>query len=1250
MTDIMKDTMQDSAQQSAPIKNIVDFSALQIKIASPETIMSWSYGEVKKPETINYRSLKPEKDGLFDEKIFGPTKDYECYCGKYKRIRYKGIVCDKCGVEVTQARVRRERMAHITLAAPVAHIWFFKGAPSKLSLLLDISPRNLNSILYFSQYIVLEVDSEAKTQVMEQLDVNLVAAQDELKATVEAEINAVKDSLIKDRETVKGKVKGKEALQLKLDEIDLKAKNRISALKTQLETQYEQTAEIYKAIKTMVKKIHKGTILSEDEYLKLEEYDAADHLRVGMGAESILELVQEIDMDDLVEKLRKEMAESKGPKKLKATKRLRVVEGFKKASIDPAWMFMTVLPVIPPDLRPMVQLSGGRFASSDLNDLYRRVINRNSRLKHLIDLGAPEIILRNEKRMLQEAVDSLIDSSQARQTRRRSNRKPLRSLSEMLRGKQGRFRQNLLGKRVDYSGRSVIVVGPELKLNECGLPKEMALEMFKPYVLRELIAQGIAPNVKSARHLVDRGEPAVYDILEKVITNHPVILNRAPTLHKLGMQAFFPQLIEGSAIRLHPCVCSGYNADFDGDQMAVHVPLTKEAQEEAINLMMATHNLLKPANGEPITVPNKEMAMGIFYYTTLNQDLEKSKTVFASKDEAYHAYQTGQLDMRRLITVRTSIRGEVQLLETSVGRLLFNDVLPESLQYVNEPVNAKKIKELVTIAIETEPHDRVAKLIDDIKDLGFESATRSGLSVSVTDCQMIDQKDDIIEIANKKVERIQEGYLQGLITDDERRRKSLDVWMKATDEMAEKTWDSYDETNSVKIMINSGGTRASKDQVKQLAAMRGLVVDPLGNIVEMPTKSNFRQGLTIFEYVTSARGSRKGLTDSAIKTADAGYLTRRLTDVAHDVIIRSEDCGTDQGIEISKANRRDIFAARVTGRFLVADVKVGNKVLAKVGDMLTPALVAELDANEKVESVSVRSPLTCKSRKGMCQKCYGWDFSTRAVVEIGVPVGVVAAQSIGEPGTQLTMRVKHTGGIVGLDVTQGLPRVEELLEARIPKATALIAHISGKVKIEETKEERIIKIKTTSTPVEEETYSLSLGVTPLVKDGDLVFIGQPLTGGSINIQELLQVKGLLQAQQYIIEQVQNVYESQGITINDRHFEVITRKMGDKVRIEMSGDTDFLTGEVIERSRFMEANDETMAAGGDPATAKVLLLGITRSSLFTSSWLSAASFQHTKHVLTDAAASGAVDYLEGLKENVIIGRLIPTSKERAEAGA
>ncbi len=1220
---------------------MIDFTALEIRIASPEVIKSWSFGEVRKPETINYRSLRAEKDGLFDEKIFGPMKDYECYCGKYKRIRYRGIICDKCGVEVTQSKVRRERMGHISLAAPVSHIWFFKGAPSKLSLLLDISPRNINALVYFSKYIVLEVDADEKAQNLEKMDVNLVAAVDELKAVAKTEMEKVTETLEANLVSLKEKVTNKETLQLKVTELGLKAKNKIASLKKQLDSQSAQTEEIYKALKSMVKKISLGVILSEDEYLKLEEYDVASHLRVGMGAESLLELVQDLKLDDLIEKLRVEMNESKGARRIKATKRLRVIEGMQKAQIDPTWMFLNILPVIPPDLRPMVQLSGGRFATSDLNDLYRRVINRNNRLKHLIDLGAPEIILRNEKRMLQEAVDSLIDGTQARQSRRRATRRPLKSLSEMLRGKQGRFRQNLLGKRVDYSGRSVIVVGPELKLNECGIPKDMALEIFKPYVLRELIVQGVAPNVKSARQLIERREPMVYDILEQVTTNHPVILNRAPTLHKLGMQSFFPILIEGNAIRLHPCVCSGYNADFDGDQMAVHVPLTVEAQAEASSQMLATHNLLKPANGEPITVPNKEMAMGIYYLTIVNEDRSASKQVFANTQEALFAYQTGRITRRQLITVRLKIADKLERIETTVGRLLFNAVLPDSFEFINEPINAQRIKQIVTRAIQIHESDEVSNLIDDIKDLGFRAATDSGLSVSVTDCAMIPEKDAIIEEANKQVETIQEEYLEGSISADERKRLAFDVWIKTTDTVAEQTWDSYSEKNAVKVMINSGGTRASKDQVKQLAAMRGLVVDPLGNIVEMPTKSNFREGLSIFEYVTSARGSRKGLTDSAIKTADAGYLTRRLCDVAHDVIIRLEDCGATEGIEITQADRPDIFATRIMGRIAAQDIKAGKKLLVKQGEIVTPEL-SKVIAEANVGTVFVRSPLACQAVKGMCSQCYGWDFSTHDMVQIGVPVGIVAAQSIGEPGTQLTMRVKHSGGILGLDVTQGLPRVEELLEARIPKNQALIAEVAGKVKIKTKDDETVITIGTT----DKVEYTISSRTPLIVEDGDLVHIGQQLTAGSINLREMLQLQGLLPVQQHLVREVQRVYESQGIPIHDKHFEVIVRKMSDKLQIEASGDTSFLAGEIAQRSRFSQINEETIAAGGEPATAKVLFLGITRSSLYTDSWLSAASFQHTKHILTDAASIGAVDELQGLKENVIIGRLIPTSEERA----
>jgi DNA-directed RNA polymerase subunit beta' len=1230
--------MQDSLQ------NIIDFSALEIRVANPETILSWSHGEIKKPETINYRSLKAEKDGLFDEKIFGPIKDYECYCGKYKRARYKGIICDKCGVEVTHSRVRRERMGHIDLAAPVAHIWYFKGAPSKLSLLLDISPKSLSSIIYFAQYVVLAIDKQQKTDNLEHLETSLSESQDELKETAKLAILEVKKALQIEKKALSEKVSNKETLELKVQESELRAKQQVANLKSQLDEQLDQTAEIYSTIKKMIKKIKKGTILSEDEYIKLMDYNVASHLRVGMGAESILELVKELDLDTLVEQLREDIINSKGARKVKMIKRLRVVEGLRKAKIDASWMFLTVLPVIPPDLRPMVQLSGGRFATSDLNDLYRRVINRNNRLKHLIDLGAPDIILRNEKRMLQEAVDSLIDQSN---TTRRRRQRQLRSLSDMLKGKQGRFRRNLLGKRVDYSGRSVIVVGPELRLNQCGLPKDMALEMYKPYVLRELILNGVAPNVKSARHLIDRREPGVYDILEKVTENHPVILNRAPTLHKLGMQAFYPILVEGKAIRLHPCVCAGYNADFDGDQMAVHLPLTKEAQQEQVDLLMSTQNLLKPANSEPVTVPNKEMAMGVYYHTIMNEDLSEHSEIFSGIDEVLHAHQIDLIDLHQPIKVRLVINEKPEIIRTTVGRIEFNQLLSDKFSFINEAVTSKKIKELVTLAIETQSREETTRLIDSIKNIGFQAATDSGISVSVADCEMIEEKDQIIDIANKKVEEIQESYQEGLITNEERKKLTYEVWMDTTDEVADKTWNSYDKDNAVRVIIDSGGTRASKDQVKQLAAMRGLVVDPLGNIVEMPTKSNFRQGLSIFEYVTSARGSRKGLTDSALKTADAGYLTRRLVDVAHDVIIRQEDCGTKEGVEISKENRTSSFADRIVGRVALTNIKVGSKVLVKEGEVITPQFAEQIAADEKTTAITARSPLSCEAIKGMCAQCYGWDFATRKIVEIGVPVGVVAAQSIGEPGTQLTMRVKHSGGIVGLDVTQGLPRVEEIFEARNPKSKSVISELTGKVKIDRNDDEMVITVASTSSPKEEVSYKVSLNAPLAVESGDLIAAGERLTSGSVNLGELLSIRGMLYAQLHVVDEVQFVYESQGITIYDKHFEVIARKMSDKVKIEKPGDTEFLTGEVVEKSQLIEGNDNIMAAGGEPASAKVMLLGITRSALYTHSWLSAASFQHTKSVLTNASSRGAVDYLEGLKENVIIGRLIPTTPERAQ---
>lgn len=1209
------------------MKNILDFKGLKIQVASPDTIRAWSFGEVVKPETINYRTLKPEKDGLFCERIFGPTKDYECYCGKYKRIRYRGIICDKCGVEVTQSRVRRERMGHINLAAPVAHIWYFKGAPSKLSLLMNVAPKALSAVVYFAKYLVLAVDKDEKGKVVEILNTQKSEAIKELEGKTKSELEKLKSSLTsKSTDTQK-----------------LAAKKAIESLRESLVNDRDSLDEIYKTIITMARRIVPGTVLAEDEYLKLEEYEAVSHLKVGMGAEAILEYLDGIDLQKLSKELKEEMKqEGNGLKRSKLAKRLKVTDGLKNAGLSPTWMVLKVLPVLPPELRPMVQLSGGRFASSDLNDLYRRVINRNNRLKHLIDLGAPEIILRNEKRMLQEAVDSLIDASQAKTTRRRVV-KPLRSLSDMLSGKQGRFRQNLLGKRVDYSGRSVIVVGPDLKLSECGLPKDMALEMFKPYVLRELIAEGTAPNVKSAKHAIERKDPLVFDILERITKNHPVLLNRAPTLHKLGIQAFYPVLIEGNAIQLHPCVCAGYNADFDGDQMAVHVPLSTTAVEEARARMMAGNNLLKPANGSPITVPNKEMALGCYYLTSFDPDLPVSGEIFSDASMAYAAREAGYIQLRQIIKVR--VRGKV--IESSVGRLIFNEALPEDLQFLNEPINAKKITDLIKEAIRLFDNPTVAGLVDKIKSIGFTYLTISGLSVAVSDNIMIPEKVEMIKVADERVNQILETYNQGLITEEEKRRLSFEVWMETTETIANATWEKFDERNAVKIIIDSGGTRASRDQVKQLSAMRGLVVDPLGKIVEMPTKSNFREGLSIFEYVNSSRGSRKGLTDSALKTADAGYLTRRLVDVSHTAIIREADCGSTEYLTVeTTGGRGKQFEKRVLGRVLGKPVKdpQSKKVIAKAGALIDDALAAHI-LKLSIESVELRSPLTCKARYGLCAECYGWDFGTRKLVELGSPVGVVAAQSIGEPGTQLTMRVKHAGGIVGLDVTQGLPRVEELFEARAPKVVAPLATISGKVAVEDVADGHKITITQTGNSGVTEEHFVPATLTLAVQDKDLVAAGSPLAAGPQHIQEVLRIRGMRAAQEYLIQEVQAVYESQGIPISDKHFEVIIREMSSKVKIEESGDTAMISGEIVDRYTFENVNEATLAEGGEPASAVAVMLGVTRAALHTHSWLSAASFEQTTNVLSDAALEGKEDPLLGLKENVIIGRLIPTEPER-----
>ncbi len=1226
---------------------IVDFSGLKITLASPEDILSWSYGEVTKPETVNYRTLKPEKDGLFDERIFGPTKDWECYCGKYKRIRYRGIICDKCGVEVTQSKVRRERMGHIKLAAPVAHVWFFKGSPSKLSLVLDLTPKALENVIYFASYLVTDVDRDLQKKAERELATIFEKKAKERAKQMEEKIKEYEKEFVQAKSEIEKKIKNKEARDLAIDELSYKKKQQLTALSEENARVEETAKEIFKTLSDLLGKLRPLSIISEDEYLKLREYNVSSFFKVGMGAECILEVLKKMDLSKLTAELRKKTQEVTGARKVKITKRLRLVEGLKKAGINPAWMILTILPVIPPDIRPMVQLTGGKFATSDLNDLYRRVINRNNRLKHLIELGAPEIILRNEKRMLQEAVDSLIDASQ-RTTSRTSSNLALRSLSDMLRGKQGRFRQNLLGKRVDYSGRSVIVVGPELSLNSCGLPKDMALELFKPFVLRELIVRGIAPNVKSAKNILEWKQAQVFDILEEITKNHPVLLNRAPTLHKLGIQAFYPILIEGSAIRIHPCVCAGYNADFDGDQMAVHVPLSKAAQEEAINLMLPLNNLLKPADGSPITIPNKEMVLGCYYLTSFLAESANKKDeelpLYLSEQEVIYLYQVGKIALRE--PIRVYINGKI--IRTTVGRILFNEILPEDLRFFNEPVKASTIKILITRVFELYPKEEVSALIDKFKDFGFWGATLAGgMSVSVFDNLIIPEKKKIIEDAEKRVAQIEENYCQGLITNEERKRLSNEVWIEVTEELADTTWSSMPENNPVKIVINSGGARASKDQLKQLCAIKGLVVDPLGKIVELPTKSNYREGLSIFEYVTSTRGSRKGLTDSALKTADAGYLTRRLIDVAHDVIIRNEDCGTKEGIEISRGeDRQTTLEMRVAGRVLAKPVvhPKTRKIILKEGELITDD---KLHLFKEIDKVTVRSPLTCELKFGICAACYGIDLSNKKFVEVGTPVGIIAAQSIGEPGTQLTMRVRHAGGIVGLDVTQGLPRVEELFEVRVPKMYSPISEIAGEVKVDKTEEGYNITVRSVSIkPVEERTYFVPITSQLKVKTGDIIPAGAQLIFGPLDVKEVLQIRGLRGAQEYLLSEIQRVYESQGIPIHDKHFEVIIRKMSDKVRIETSGDTTFLVGELIDKRRFEEENARVISEGGEPASAQIIILGITRASLYTESWLSASSFQETTSVLTEAALQGKEDHLLGLKENVIIGRLIPVTPERA----
>lgn len=1220
-----------------------EFSGLKIRVASPEDMLKWSKGEVTKPETINYRTLRPEKDGLFDERIFGPTKDYECYCGKYKRIRYKGIVCDRCGVEVTISAVRRERMGHIKLASPMAHIWYFKGPAAPLSVLLDIPPQALERIIYYALYLVKAVEVEEQKKTLFSLEQIKADEGKLIEEEFKKEKEKVRATFLKEREQLKKKLSNQEQTQIALSEIDLKEKEQLQHVSTKQAEKKAQKSVFVDRLLKIVKGIRANDVLEEEDFLYLKDNSLDAFLTVGMGSEVVYEILSSLNLQKIYTDALNDLAKSKGEKRNKLLKKVRIIESFIKSGILPVWIVLTVLPVLPPDLRPVVQLPGGKFATSDLNDFYRRVINRNNRLKQLIDLGAPEIILRNEKRMLQEAVDSLLDLQKSRGRARTptASTKIQKSLSDILRGKQGRFRQNLLGKRVDYSGRSTIIVGPELKINQCGIPKEMALELFKPHMLREIILRGLAPNIKSAKNFLELKEPIVYDILEEVTKDHPVLLNRAPTLHKLSVLAFYPVLTDSNAIKLHPTVCAGYNADFDGDAMGVFLPLSKNSIDEVKSRMMSYQNLLKPADGSPIVLPNKEMALGIYYLTTLDasqKDLKDNELkIFATESEIITAFNLNKIKLRQPVLVKI---GD-QVLRSSVGRVTLNRLLPEALRFINDDIKASDVKNIIVEATKIyDTYEEVGELIDRLKEVGFWAATISGgLSVSIFDCEIHDNKEKVIADTEKEVEKVEGSYRQGLLTQDEKKRYTNKLWIETTENLADQTWNLLDEENPVKIIIKSGGARASREQLKQLSAIKGLVVDPLGKIIEVPTKSNYREGLSIFEYVISARGARKGLTDSALKTADAGYLTRRLVDVAHDVIIREIDCGATEGLTVNADEERgDKFFERVRGRYTV-----------KTGELIDEDGLAKLK-KEKTTELIVRSPLYCQSKYGLCQKCYGTDLSNNKVVDIGVPVGVMAAQSIGEPGTQLTMRVRHFGGIVISDVTQGLPRVEELFEARTPKVISPIAEMNGKVSIQEDTEKEIYAIKITSDDTDnpqEQEFALPMSQTLKVKDGDLIGKGTALSEGYLDVNDVLAIKGLRSAQIYLLGEIQKVYESQGILIHDKHFESLIRKMSEKIIIEDEGDTSFIKDEVVSRLRFEEENKKILAQGGKPTVGKVSILGITKAAIYTDSWLSSASFEQTTNVLSTAAVKGQVDYLLGLKENVIIGRLIPVTKDLIE---
>ena len=1230
------------------------FDELRIGLATADEVRAWSHGEVKKPETINYRTLKPEKDGLFCEKIFGPTRDWECYCGKYKRVRFKGIICERCGVEVTRSKVRRERMGHIELAAPVTHIWYFKGVPSRLGYLLDLAPKDLEKVIYFAAYMITWVDEEGRHE-------DLPSLQNEIDLEKQ-EITKKRDLDIAQRgERLEADLAELEAEGAKADarrKVKDSAEREMAQLRKRSDAELDRVEQVWDRFKNL-----KVSDLEGDELLYRQLLDRyGNYFEGSMGAGAIQKRLETFDLDAEAESLREVIRTGKGQRKTRALKRLKVVNAFLTTNNSPLGMVLDCIPVIPPDLRPMVQLDGGRFATSDLNDLYRRVINRNNRLKRLLDLGAPEIIVNNEKRMLQEAVDSLFDNGRRGRPVTGPGNRPLKSISDMLKGKQGRFRQNLLGKRVDYSGRSVIVVGPQLKLHQCGLPKQMALELFKPFVMKRLVDLNHAQNIKSAKRMVERARSVVWDVLEEVITEHPVLLNRAPTLHRLGIQAFEPQLVEGKAIHLHPLVCGAFNADFDGDQMAVHLPLSAEAQAEARILMLSSNNILKPSDGRPVTMPSQDMIVGL-YHLTVDKSGEPVGTgrAFTSVAEALMAFDAGELDINAPIKMRLPdlvppagwdqpegyTEGDTVLLETTLGRALFNEALPVDYPFVNEVADKKAISTIVNDLAERYPKAVVAASLDALKDVGYYWATRSGLTIAISDVATPANKTEILESYETKAAKVQGQFDRGLLTDDERRQELVEIWNEATEQVAEAMQTNFTEDNTVNRMVTSGA-RGNWMQVRQIAGMRGLVANPNGEIIPRPIKSNYREGLTVVEYFIATHGARKGLADTALRTADSGYLTRRLVDVSQDVIIREDDCGTERGLTLpiveqlpnGSTRRADTVETSVYGRALAGAVTgPDGTVLGEGGDDVGDVLIDTLVA-AGVEQLKVRSVLTCESRVGTCAKCYGRSLATGKLVDIGEAVGIIAAQSIGEPGTQLTMRTFHTGGVASAeDITQGLPRVAELFEARTPKGEAPISEVAGRVTIEDTDRARKIVI-TPDDGTEDVSYQVTRRARSLVHDGDHVAVGQQLVAGAVDPKKVLRILGPRAVQKHLVDEVQDTYRSQGVDIHDKHIEVIVRQMLRRVTVLDSGASNLLPGELAERARFEDENRRVVSEGGQPASGRPELMGITKASLATDSWLSAASFQETTKVLTEAAMSGRSDALMGLKENVILGKLIP----------